>query len=172
MRLERIQRQFLWGGSDLEKKVSSVSWATVCTEKKKGGIGIKNLSKMNKALLSKWNWRFANERYSLWRKVIGSKFGESPDGWHTRDLRGNYGTSLWKEIRKEWPSFFSKMRSFHLGMVEGSIFGKMFGVVRRPSVLDTLLFSIWSQIKRPRLRTFGIEIGGWELVSNFSKTSQ
>ena len=55
VRLERIQRQFLWGGSDLEKKVSLVSWATVCTEKKKGGIGIKNLSKMNKALLSKWN---------------------------------------------------------------------------------------------------------------------
>ena len=54
-RLERIQRQFLWGGSDLEKKVSLVSWSTVCTEKKKGGIGIKNLSKMNKALLSKWN---------------------------------------------------------------------------------------------------------------------
>ena len=67
---------------------------------------------------------------------------------------------------------FSKMRSFHLGMVEGSIFGKMFGVVRRPSVLDSLLFSIWRQTKRPRLRTFGIVIGGWELVSNFSKTSQ
>ena len=64
-RLERIQRQFLWGGSDLDKKVSLVSWATVCTEKIKGGIGIKSLSKMNKALLSKWNWRFANDRNSL-----------------------------------------------------------------------------------------------------------
>ena len=100
-RLERIQRQFFWGGSDLDKKVSLVSWATVCTEKRKGAIGIKNFSKMNKALLSKWNWRFANDRNSLWRKVIGSKFGESPDGLHTRDLRGGYGTSLWKEIRKE-----------------------------------------------------------------------
>ena len=78
----------------------------MCTEKRKGGIGIKSFSKMNKALLSKWNWRFANDRNSLWRKVIGSKFGESPDGWHTPDLRGGYGTSLWKEIRKEWPSFF------------------------------------------------------------------
>ena len=105
-RLERIQRQFLWGGSDGVKKVSLVNWATVCTEKKKGGFGIKSFSKMNKALLSKWNWRFANDRNSLWRKIISSKFGESLDGWHTRDLRGGYGTSLWKEIRKEWPSFF------------------------------------------------------------------
>ena len=105
-RLEKIQRQFLWGGSDGVKKVSLVSWATVCTEKKKGGFGIKSFSKMNKALLSKWNWRFANDRNSLWRKIISSKFGESLDGWHTRDLRGGYGTSLWKEIRKEWSSFF------------------------------------------------------------------
>ena len=35
-RLERIQRQFLLGGSDLEKKSSLVSWATVCTVKRKG----------------------------------------------------------------------------------------------------------------------------------------
>ena len=105
-RLERIQRQFLWGGNDIVKKVSLVSWATVCTVKRKWGMGIKSFSKMNKALLSKWNWWFANDRNSLWRKVIAIKFGESPDGWHTRDLRGGYGTSLWNEIRKEWSSFF------------------------------------------------------------------
>ena len=61
---------------------------------------------MNKALLSKWSWRFANDRKSLWRRVIRCKFGESSRGWHTCDLRGGYGTSLWKEIKKEWPSFF------------------------------------------------------------------
>ena len=78
----------------------------MCIDKSKGGIGIKSFSKMNKALLCKWSWRLANDRNSLWRKVICSKFGESNGGWHTRDLRGGYGTSLWKEIRKEWPSFF------------------------------------------------------------------
>ena len=40
-RLDRFQRQFLWGGSDLDKKVSLVSWATVCTDKRKGGLRIK-----------------------------------------------------------------------------------------------------------------------------------
>ena len=34
-RLERIQRQFLWGGSVPKKKISLVRWATVCSEKKK-----------------------------------------------------------------------------------------------------------------------------------------
>ena len=54
-RLERIQRQFLWGGSDHDKKISLVKWATVCIDKRKGGIGIKSFSSMNKALLSKWS---------------------------------------------------------------------------------------------------------------------
>ena len=32
-RLEKIQRQFLWGGSDQDRKISLVSWATVCMDK-------------------------------------------------------------------------------------------------------------------------------------------
>ena len=104
--LERIQRQFLWGGSDHEKKISLVKWSIVCTDKRKRGIEIKSFSNMNKALLSKWSWRFANDRKWLWRRVIRCKFGESSGGWHTCDLRGGYGTSLWKEIRKEWTSVF------------------------------------------------------------------
>ena len=108
-RLEKIQRQFLWGGSDQDRKIYLVRWAIVCMDKSKGGIVIKSFSKMNKALLSKWSWRFANERNSLWRKVICSKFGESCSGWHTSDIRGGYGSSLWKDIRKDGPSFFPEL---------------------------------------------------------------
>ena len=86
----------------------------MCTDKRKGGLGIKSFSKMNKALLCKWSSRFANDRNSLWRKVICSKFGKTKGGWHTYDLRGGYGISLWKEIRKEWPSF-SQNTVFSLG---------------------------------------------------------
>ena len=86
----------------------------MCSEKRKGGIGLKSLSKLNKALLCKWSWRFANDQNALWRKVICCKFGESIGGWHTRDLRGGYRTSLWKEIRKEWFVFFQNA-AFVLG---------------------------------------------------------
>ena len=60
---------------------------------------------MNQALLCKWCWRFANERDTLWRLVISTKFGEEDGGWNTRDIRGGYGTGLWKDIRKEWLTF-------------------------------------------------------------------
>ena len=40
-RLERIQREFLWGGGALEKKPHLVNWSIVCLVKKKGGLRCK-----------------------------------------------------------------------------------------------------------------------------------
>ena len=41
MRLEKIQRDFLWGGGALEKRPYLVKWVVVCSHKKKGGLGIR-----------------------------------------------------------------------------------------------------------------------------------
>ena len=102
-RLEKIQREFLWSGGSLAKKSHLVNWKTVCTTKKKGGLGLWRFSILNKALMFKWCWRFANERDALWRKVIRSKFREDYGGWCSGDIKGGFGVGLWKEIRKEWP---------------------------------------------------------------------
>ena len=101
-RLEKIQRDFLWGGGNLERKPHLVNWKTVCSEKKRGGLGLRSLSKLNQALLCKWSWRFANEMDPLWRTVISTKFGELDGGWNSGDIRGSYDTGLWKDIKKEW----------------------------------------------------------------------
>ena len=69
-------------------------------------MGVKGLYNLNRALLRKWFWRFANETKSLWRKVISSKYGEDSGGCCSCKVRGPYGTGVWKEIRKEWESFF------------------------------------------------------------------
>ena len=66
---------------------------------------MRSLSKMNIALFCKWCWGFANERDSLWRMVISTKFGEGDGGWNSNDIRGGYGTGLWKDISKEWITF-------------------------------------------------------------------
>ena len=105
LRLEKIQRDFLWGGGNLERKPHLVNWKTVCLDKSYGGLGVRSLSKMNIALFCKWCWRFANDRDSLWRLVISTKFGEGDGGWNSNDIRGGYGTGLWKDISKEWITF-------------------------------------------------------------------
>ena len=56
LRLEKIQKDFLWAGGALVRKPHLVRWNTVCLEKRKSGLGVRNLSLMNIALLSKWNW--------------------------------------------------------------------------------------------------------------------
>ena len=94
LRLEKIQRDFLWGGGTLAHKPHLVRWNLVCLEKRKGRLGVRNLSLMNNALLCKWNWRFANEREALWRSVISLKYGEKEGGWCTRDVMGRNGVGL------------------------------------------------------------------------------
>ncbi|RVW65895.1 Transposon TX1 uncharacterized 149 kDa protein [Vitis vinifera] len=64
MKLEKIQRDFLWGGGSLEQKPHLVRWPIVCEDKSKGGLGVKSLGLFNKAFLGKWSWRFANEKKS------------------------------------------------------------------------------------------------------------
>ncbi|RVW39006.1 putative ribonuclease H protein [Vitis vinifera] len=109
------------GGSKWEKKEGTlahkphlVRWNLVCLEKRKGGLGVRNLSLMNNALSCKWNWRFANERDTLWRSVISLKYGVEEGGWCTRDVLGRNGVGLWKAIRKKWGLFDGRV-AFHLG---------------------------------------------------------
>ncbi|KAL6322779.1 hypothetical protein AAG906_019048 [Vitis piasezkii] len=102
MRLEKIQRDFLWGGGALDQRPHLVRWNLVCLERKKGGLGVRNLALMNKALLDKWNWRFAIESEPLWKQVISHKYGVEEGGWCTWAERGRHGVGLWKAIRKEW----------------------------------------------------------------------
>ena len=59
--LEKIQRDFLWGGGNLERRILLINWDVVCLNKEKGGLSIQSLATLNTALLGKWAWRFAVE---------------------------------------------------------------------------------------------------------------
>ena len=80
IRLEKIQRDFLWGGGNLGRKIHLVNWDIVYSSKEKGGLGIRSLSNFNKALLGKWNWRFSMEENSIWRNIISLKYGMEDGG--------------------------------------------------------------------------------------------
>ncbi|RVW98391.1 30-kDa cleavage and polyadenylation specificity factor 30 [Vitis vinifera] len=75
-RLEKLQRDFLWGGGSLERKVHLINWEVVCTQKEKGGLSIRKIDPWNKALLGR-----------IWVQ--------------TKEARGTYGVGVWKEIMKE-----------------------------------------------------------------------
>ncbi|RVW26986.1 putative ribonuclease H protein [Vitis vinifera] len=100
-RLEKLQRDFLWGGANGGNKAHLVKWEVVCADKEKGGLGLRKLVCLNKALLGKWIWRFARAKEELWKKVLEAKYGQEEFGWKTRKADGVFGIGVWKEILKE-----------------------------------------------------------------------
>ena len=94
VRLEEIQRDFLWGGGNLERKIHLINWGTICLSKENGGLGIRSFSNFNKALLGKWNWRFIEEENFVWRVIISLKYGMEDRGWFSNTPRGSYGVGL------------------------------------------------------------------------------
>ena len=65
-----IQRKFLWGGHQETSKIPWVKWDTVCLSKNKRGLGIKDLSNFNEALLGKWGWELANNQNQPWARIL------------------------------------------------------------------------------------------------------
>ncbi|WJZ98950.1 hypothetical protein VitviT2T_017437 [Vitis vinifera] len=100
-RLEKVQRDFLWGGGNMEGKIHLVNWEVVCTDKDKGGLGLRKLAMLNKALLGKWIWRYACDKDNLWKQVIKVKYGQEGLGWRPKKANGAVGVGVWKEIWKE-----------------------------------------------------------------------
>ncbi|RVX17977.1 LINE-1 reverse transcriptase-like [Vitis vinifera] len=89
------------GGGSLEGKIHLINWKVVCNPKEEGGLGIRKIDLLNKALLGKWVWRYAYEKDNLWKTAIGVKYGQEGHGWRTKEVCGPYGVGLWKEIMKE-----------------------------------------------------------------------
>lgn len=101
-RLEKIQRDFLWGEENTQKKMHLVTWEKCDWKKEEGALGMKQLVPFNQALLIKWNWRIANENYNYWKAVIRDKYGMKVEDWTTMVPAVSYGMGPWKSIRSEW----------------------------------------------------------------------
>lgn len=72
-RLDKIRRTFLWQGGGTKKKYHLITWPKICKNKKKGGLGIKDIRKMNLSLLCKWLWKIDREQ-GLWQQIITHKY--------------------------------------------------------------------------------------------------
>ncbi|KHN15540.1 Putative ribonuclease H protein, partial [Glycine soja] len=93
-----LQRNFLWGGDREHKKILWVKWEDICLPKAEGGLGIKEISKFNEALLGKWIWALASDQQQLWARIINSKYGGWKEFQFGRDKRGF--SYWWRDLRK------------------------------------------------------------------------
>jgi len=70
-----LQRRFLWGWGKEKKLIAWVSWEVLCKPKEEGGLGIKDITKFNYALLAKWRWRLISEEKGRCKELLVSKYG-------------------------------------------------------------------------------------------------
>ena len=81
----------------------------ICTPKSGGGLGLKNLSNMNNALLMKIGWNMLVSPHSLWVKVLKSKYGLISDLIPIA-IDNKYSSYLWKSISRIWDYVLQGMR--------------------------------------------------------------
>ena len=72
--IEKLIRKFWWGQRRDRRNIHWVKWEDMCDPKSKGGMGFKELSLFNDALLAMQTWRLLHNQNSLFHKVFKSKF--------------------------------------------------------------------------------------------------
>ncbi|XP_026428416.1 uncharacterized protein LOC113324313 [Papaver somniferum] len=94
---ERIIRNFLWSGDPAVKKLVNVKWDTVNAPVEEGGLGLRRLEAMNKALLMKLLRNIETEDEE-WTNFMIAKFKNKKGEW----IEYYKQSSIWPDINLAW----------------------------------------------------------------------
>ncbi|XP_022003043.1 uncharacterized protein LOC110900463 [Helianthus annuus] len=110
--LEKRIRRFLWNAGTDGRVRAKVAWKDVCLPKKEGGLGIRSIADVNKALITNHIWSIITKRKSLWvnwlhsYKLKGKSFWDIPSrgsmswGWRKiLSIRELVRPHVWFSIR-------------------------------------------------------------------------
>jgi hypothetical protein len=74
--MDRTRKRFFWQEGGTKKKYHLIKWDKICVPKKKGGLGIKDLRKLNLSLLCKWWWKLERGE-GMWQEIVRKKYVKS-----------------------------------------------------------------------------------------------
>ncbi|KAB1219217.1 hypothetical protein CJ030_MR3G001300 [Morella rubra] len=73
--LDRHFKNFFWGfGTDGSRHFTPVAWSRICLPKPWGGVGLRKLFDINRALLAKLGWSLLANPDQLWARIIKAKY--------------------------------------------------------------------------------------------------
>ncbi|KAI5351228.1 hypothetical protein L3X38_004119 [Prunus dulcis] len=97
-KLDKLNKNFLWGHAADKAKVHLVNWETVCKSKCAGGLGVKKAAWMNQALLAKSGWRLLQNDQGLWAKVLKAKYLKNCDMLSVNEHQFRSCSSCWRGV--------------------------------------------------------------------------
>jgi ribonuclease HI len=71
---EKIIRDFWWGDEENQRKVHWSAWDNLIKPKAKGGLGFRDISLFNQALLARMAWRLIQRPNSLCARVLKARY--------------------------------------------------------------------------------------------------
>lgn len=99
---------FWWGNNEENAGIHWKSWKKLCLAKKVGGLGFRDLSNFNLALLAKQSWRIILNPEAAWVKILKARYFPTTDFLHaTKGSRPSWAwvsllegiTAMMKEAR-------------------------------------------------------------------------
>jgi hypothetical protein len=101
--IRNLQRSFLWHGHQPNKKWVPIGWDKLCTPKNMGGMGLRDLGKLNQVMGAKMWWRCLNTPTTLWAKIWKQKYTPLTQAdqliRHNDQIQGsNIWNTPWKNI--------------------------------------------------------------------------
>lgn len=89
--------KFWWRKKGDKRKIHWQSWESLCKSKGEGGLGFRELAKINEVVLTKQVWRLVHDTKFLFYKVFKAKY--FPRSF-TFEVKASSGSYVWKSIVK------------------------------------------------------------------------
>nr|XP_043625572.1 uncharacterized protein LOC122596998 [Erigeron canadensis] len=100
--LEKSMRGFLWCQGPMQRGKAKVAWKDVCVPKFEGGLGIRRIDDMNKALMASHIWSILTRRSSLWVEWVHDHHLKGRNFWDIPvRASGSWG---WRKLLKMRPT--------------------------------------------------------------------
>ncbi|KAL9675962.1 hypothetical protein QQ045_004171 [Rhodiola kirilowii] len=82
-----ICARFLWSGKASGRGCHLLDWQSACSDKKEGGLGIKNLDTMNDAMVMNQLWDLNKDQLNVWSDWIKAYWTKGTHWWENDNLK-------------------------------------------------------------------------------------
>ena len=94
--LSKLVRNYWWGQQNQESKINWMSWKQMKKGKSSGGLGFRDFSNFNLALLAKQGWKIVSNPCSLAAQVLKEKY--FPGGSFLTAKKGHNSSFTWQSF--------------------------------------------------------------------------